>query len=393
MEQDEAAVLADSIEQAVNNPEETAQRIEEKLGSPMGILDIIQDFIKSYDAKESAVSDEDWLAMQFARSEYADAFKGADAQEECRAAAKGIVQGVDDYENAKKSLCFHIDQQNGSPESWLAGQIDIGAKNNNTDPAEYAAQLSEGLDEAIEETACFIFNNKEDNKAPVPGSSGRIGRPWAIVNNKLQLLSDLNIALPPVQLRPAAALFEDEAVRTEQNAARHERVAARIKRWTYPIAGGLEIARRLGLLPPPLNLINYTTLGAKVRNGIDNIVTVINVASGNISVEAGYEEYRRNISAHAGDIAAAAYTRLKGTLNLPEHPVKAAAKMAFGKAGSAIVYTAQQALTAVVPPLIRTAIKTGGEALGRAAANGIRTAGNALASAGRSLIGRITGRQ
>jgi len=166
MEQDEAAALADSIEQALNNPEETAQRIEKKLGSPMGVLGIIQDFIKSYDAKESAVSDEDWLALQFAKSEYADAFNDANVQEECRAAAKGIVQGVDGYENAKKSLCLHIDQQNGSPESWLAEQIDIGAKNNNTDPAEYAAMLSEGLDEAIEETACFIFSDEDDTIAP-----------------------------------------------------------------------------------------------------------------------------------------------------------------------------------------------------------------------------------
>ena len=392
MEQDEAAALADSIEQALNNPEETAQRIEKKLGSPLGVLGIIQDFIKSYDAKESAVSDEDWLALQFAKSGYADAFKGANVQEECRAAAKGIVQGVDGYENAKKSLCLHIDRQNGSPESWLAEQIDIGAKNNNTDPEEYAAQLSEGLDEAIEETACFIFSDKDDITAPAPGGADRTGRPWAILN-KLQLISDLNIAFPPVQAGPAAGLFADEDVQPEQKAARHERIAARLKRWTYPIAGGLEIARRLGLLPPPLNLINYTTLGARVRNGIDNIVTVINVASGNISATAGYEEYRRNISAHAGELAVAAYTQLRGTLNLPEHPVKAAAKLAFGKAGSAIGYIAQQALAAVVPPTIRTAIRTGGETLGRAAASGIRTAGNALASAGRSVIGRITGRR
>jgi len=153
------AALADSIEQAVNNPDEVAQRVQKKIGSP-GIFDIIRDFIKSYNAKENSVSDEIWLARQFSRPEYADAFKGEKAGEECLAAAKGIVQGVEDYESAKKSLCFHIEKQNGSPESWLAQHIEIGAENNKLDPAEYARHISEGLDEAIEENVHFVFDDE-----------------------------------------------------------------------------------------------------------------------------------------------------------------------------------------------------------------------------------------
>ena len=388
----ETAALADCIEQAVNNPEETARRIEEKIGSPMRVFDIIRDFITSYEAKANALPDEDWLVRQFSKSEYSEAFKGENAAEECCSTARGIVQGVEGYENAKKSLCLHV-EQNGSPESWLARQIEIGAENNNMDPAEYAKQLAEGLDEALEENAHFIFDDKEDNSAHEQNSADSAAKSCDILN-KLQLISDLNIVLPTAQTgqQTETAFFESEPVEAEK-AAWHERAASRIKRWTYPVAGSLEIARRLGLLPPPLSLINYTTLGAKVRNGIDNIVTIINVAAGNIPVMAGYEEYRRNITAHLGEVAGAAYTHLKGTLNIPEHPVKAAATMAFGKAGSAVAYIAQQALAAVVPPVIRTAIKTGAETLGRAAANGIRAAGNVLASATRSIVGLFSTRR
>ena len=390
----EAAALANCIEEALNNPEETAQRVQKKIDCPMEIFGIIQDFITSYEAKESGVSDEQWLVRQFSKPEYADAFKDENAGEESCAAAKAIVQGVEDYETAKKSLCFHIDHKNGSPETWLAEQIEIGAENNSMNPAEYAALLSEGLDEAIEENAHFVFDDKETYTPSVPGPADKTSKPGEILD-KLWLNSDLTIALPPVQAgqQAEAEFFESEPVEAEQKAFWYERVADRLKRWTYPIAGGLEIARRLGLLPPPLMLINYNTLGARVRNGIDNIVTAIQVATGKIPVLEGIKEYQRNRTAHLGDIAAAAYTRLKERLNLSEHPVKAAAKLAFGKAGSAVGYIAQQAAAAIVPPAVRTAIKTGVQAVGRAAANGIKAAGNVFASAGRSIANFFSGRR
>jgi hypothetical protein len=159
-EDNEATELANRIKEAVDNPEAVARRIQKKAGGKKGIFRIILDFIKSYFAKDPKVSDEDWLAGQFAKPEYADAFKGENAAEERLATAKGIVQGVEDYENAKKSLRYHKDS-GGSRESWLAEQINIGAANNNMDPAEYAAEIARGLDDAIEENARFVFDDKE----------------------------------------------------------------------------------------------------------------------------------------------------------------------------------------------------------------------------------------
>jgi len=156
----DATALANRIEQAMNNPEEVARRVEKKVGKP-GVFGVIMDFIRSYSAKDPGVSNEDWLAGQFSKPEYADAFKGENAEGETRAAAKGIVQGVDDYENAKKSLRSHIENSGGTRESWLAEQINIGAANNGMAPAEYAAEISAGLGEAIEENAELIFDDKE----------------------------------------------------------------------------------------------------------------------------------------------------------------------------------------------------------------------------------------
>ena len=156
----EATELANRIEEAVNNPEAVARRIQKKVGGKQGIFGVMRDFIKSYNAKDQGVSNEEWLAAQFSKPEYADAFKGENAAEERLAAAKGIVEGVEDYENAKKSLRFHKDS-GGSRESWLAEQINIGAANNNADPAEYAEEIAKGLDDAIEENARFVFEDEE----------------------------------------------------------------------------------------------------------------------------------------------------------------------------------------------------------------------------------------
>jgi hypothetical protein len=157
---EEAEALAGKIEQTLDNPEETARRIEKKIGAK-GIFGTIRDFIKSYEQKNKETSNEDWLENQFAKPEYSDAWKGSaeEQAEERRAAAKGIVQGVEDYENAKKSLASHINDNGGDRASWLAQQIEIGADMNGKNPAEYAKEISEGLDEAIEENAEFIYTD------------------------------------------------------------------------------------------------------------------------------------------------------------------------------------------------------------------------------------------
>ena len=124
---------------------------EKKSGDTARVFGIIKDFLKSYKEKDSTMSNEAWLAEQFAKPEYADAWKGENQREEQLATAKGIVQGVEGYENAKKSLRSHIEDKHGSRESWLAEQIEIGAEINNADPAEYADEIARGLVEANEE--------------------------------------------------------------------------------------------------------------------------------------------------------------------------------------------------------------------------------------------------
>jgi len=156
-EEEGAIALAEAIESAANNPEQAAKRIWEKTGvkektDKKGILGTIVKFIKDYLKKDAAISNEAWMEQQFAKPEYAVAWKGNDAEEERRAAAQGLVQGVEDYENAKKSLRTHI-ELGGTRKSWLAEQIEIGAANNNKDLAEYAQEVLEGLDTAQTEEA------------------------------------------------------------------------------------------------------------------------------------------------------------------------------------------------------------------------------------------------
>jgi hypothetical protein len=162
LNQQEMETLAGRIEETLDSPEKTARRIEKKIGGG-GIFGTIRDFIKSYEQKDGETPSEAWLENQFSKPEYAGAWKGnsAEQEEERRAAAKGLVQGVEDYENAKKSLQSHIDNDGGDRQSWLAEQIAIGADANGKTAAEYAHEISEGLNEAAEENADFIFSDEE----------------------------------------------------------------------------------------------------------------------------------------------------------------------------------------------------------------------------------------
>jgi len=146
-----ALKLAEFIEKTSNDPEKAARSIEAKTGSK-GVLRTIFAFIKEYKNKDKAQSDEEWLKQQFAKPEYAEAWKGGDSAE----AAKALVNDIEDYDNAKKSLLSHL-KMGGSRASWLAQQIEIGAANNNKDPAEYAKEVYEGLDEAMKENAKFLL--------------------------------------------------------------------------------------------------------------------------------------------------------------------------------------------------------------------------------------------
>jgi hypothetical protein len=153
-EEQGALKLAEIIEQAMNDPEKAAQRIEAKTGSK-GVLGTIFDFIKDYKSKDPNQSNEKWLEQQFAKPEYAADWKGG--EKERAEAAKALVNDIEGYENAKKSLRTHI-ELDGDRASWLAEQIEIGAVNNNKDLAEYAKEVSEGLNAAREENAEFLLD-------------------------------------------------------------------------------------------------------------------------------------------------------------------------------------------------------------------------------------------
>jgi hypothetical protein len=153
-EEQGALKLAEFIEKTANNPEEAAKRIEAKTGTK-GIFGTIFTFIKDYKNKDPNQSEEDWLKQQYAKPEYSAVWK--DGEKERNLSAKTIVNSIDDYDNAKKSLQSHI-ELGGSRASWLATQIEIGAANNNKDPAQYAKEVAAGLKEAMEENSEFLLD-------------------------------------------------------------------------------------------------------------------------------------------------------------------------------------------------------------------------------------------
>ena len=162
-EEQGALILAEAIEDAAKNPEKAAQRMEKKVGAK-GILGTIFEFIKDYreDKKQNPdLTNEKWLEQQFAKPKYAEAWKGEEARR--TATAQAVIRDIDEYESAKKSLRTHI-ELGGTRASWLDQQIEIGAANNGTDPAEYAREVSAGLKEAMEENRDFLLGDLDITK-------------------------------------------------------------------------------------------------------------------------------------------------------------------------------------------------------------------------------------
>jgi len=153
-EEQGAQILAENIKKTADEPEKAVKRIEAETGSK-GILGTIFDFIKDFRDKDENQTPEEWLKQQFAKPEYASAWEGG--EKESAESAKALVNDIEDYENAKKSLRSHI-ELGGTRASWLAEQIEIGAANNNKDPAEYAREVYDGLDEARKENVEFLLD-------------------------------------------------------------------------------------------------------------------------------------------------------------------------------------------------------------------------------------------
>ena len=152
-EEQGALKLAETIEATMKDPEKAAKLIDEKTGTK-GIIETIIAFIKDYMNRVPGQSDEDWIKEQYAKPQYAKAWKNGGKER----AAQILVNDVKDYENAKKSLKSHIDL-GGTRTSWLAEQIEIGADNNGKDPAEYAREISDGLKEAKKENRDFLLGS------------------------------------------------------------------------------------------------------------------------------------------------------------------------------------------------------------------------------------------
>jgi hypothetical protein len=248
------------------------------------------------------------------------------------------------------------------------------------------------------ELVCTIHDIAESFKAPKLDAIDERQKPKEILDT-LDFNSDITDFVPPVPLEspveeipipyeqdeltefseePVEEALEDDTPSGKKPL--YERIADKLKGWTFPIAGALEILKRLKKLPPIMLNIDYNTLGAKVRNGIDNVVSIIKVIAGKITPAQAKEEMRKNQTALLGQTAA----------QEQKLPVREAVKQSFGKIGTAVKHIAQQAVSIFVPQPVRTAIKTGFQKVGHAAVSGIKTAakntGTFLRTAGRTVL-------
>jgi len=225
---------------------------------------------------------------------------------------------------------------------------------------------------------CTAHDIAEDYKAPALNSTDMIQKPKRIAE-RLEQNSIITAPMPPVtedidnlQDVPEYKILEKEPVDPTPEVEKewYEEVGDKLKKWTYPIAGGLEYLKRAGKLPPPFDQVyDYPILGAVVRNGIDKVVIAIKVFTGKIDLEQAHKEIVESNTAMLGYII-----RRKLVLKA-EETVKDLTKQVFGKVGSTISHFAQKVVTSIVPQPVRTAIKTGFQTIGKAAVNVVRTVG------------------
>jgi hypothetical protein len=116
------------------------------------------------------------------------------------------------------------------------------------------------------------------------------------------------------------------------------------------------------MLPPICNAIDFQTLGAKVRNTIDNVVTAIKVFTG-LPLAQAREEIANNETALLGQVVS-----VKQRM-----PVREIVKQAFGRSGSVVKHFALQVVTRFVPPPVRAAVKAGWQSIGRSVVNKIKS--------------------
>ena len=155
----------------------------------------------------------------------------------------------------------------------------------------------------------------------------------------------------------------------------YELVGEVLKGITYPIAAGLELAKRILPVPPFVRKISFTAHAAKVRNGIDNVVTSIKVFTGRLDPLQGQQEMQNNETALLGSTVA----------QKQRQPVGQTVKQVFGKAGTFIKHTVQQVVNRIVPEPVRESIKNGFQKTGHAVVSGVK----AVVNAGRTVVNTV----
>jgi hypothetical protein len=225
---------------------------------------------------------------------------------------------------------------------------------------------------------CTAHDIAEDYKAPALNSTDMLQKPKRITE-RLEQNAMLTTAMPPVtedidNLQDATEykLIEKEPADATPEVEKewYEKAGDKLKKWTYPIAGGLEYCKRKGWLPSPFDQVDdYPILGAKVRNGIDKVVIAIKVVTGKITLKQANEEIARS------DIAMLGYIIRRKLVLKAEESIRNPVKLVFGKVGSTICHIAQKVVTRIVPKPLRTAITTGLKTIGKAAVNALKTVG------------------
>jgi hypothetical protein len=247
---------------------------------------------------------------------------------------------------------------------------------------------------AAGEIICTVHDVAEDFEAQKLASIDRIQKPQGI-QDRLDLNTTITGYIPPESKEIPAEeipfpyepkelpLLTDPPLEYDKNEPEmedsdgdarpkkpplYERIGEKLKSWTYPIAGALETLKRLDKLPFFMKNIDYNILGAKVRNGIDKVVTAIKVFTGKLTPQQGIEENKTNETALLGQQIA----------QKQKHPIGEVVKQVFGKVGTVIKHVAQQAINVFVPAPLRPMIKAGARMLGKAVVGGLKAVGNAL---------------
>jgi len=269
--------------------------------------------------------------------------------------------------------------------------------------ADEAKKVITVLGGAAGEIICKAHDIAEDFKAPALNSVDMIQKPKEIAQS-LDQNSIMTAPLVPVpevidapqdlpeheffEKEPVAVTPEDEGETGEDDLppakkSWYEKVGDKLKGWTYPIAGALEVLKRREMLPPFLSQIDYQTLGAKVRNGIDKVVTAIKIFTGKLTPAQALEEFANNETALLGQVVS----------QKQRLPVREMVKKVFGKAGSVLGHIAQQTVARYVPQPVRTAMKTGFHKIRKAAVSVVKAGAAKVVGAFKSVVGKIIGRR